>query len=47
MAIVPNFAAVSVEVSLSAADNATAEPTSANSAMETKDNLVMLPFLSL
>src|SRR5262249_12486539 len=44
---VPDAAAVPVKVSLSAADNPTAEPTSATSARETIDNLFMLPSLPL
>jgi hypothetical protein len=42
---VPDAAAVPMKVSLSAADNPTAESTSATSARETIDNLFMLPSL--
>jgi hypothetical protein len=42
---VPDAAAVPVKVSVSAAYNPTAEPTSAASAKETIDNLFMLPSL--
>src|SRR5262249_10855801 len=44
---VPDAAAVPVKVSLSAAYNPTAEPTSATSTMETLDNPFMLPPLTL
>jgi hypothetical protein len=44
---VPDAAAVPVKVSLSAAYNPTAEPTRATIAMETIDDLFMLPSLPL
>src|SRR6516165_9809925 len=44
---VPDAAAVPVKVSLSAAQNPTAEPTSATTAMETIDDPFMLPSLPL